>query len=404
MRIDVIRSGLAAIVLLGFSVAHTATVTVSTASQLQNAVADANASGGNTTIIVADGTYQLTDTLYVNTSNVTIAGQSGSRDKVIIQGDAMSENATVKNVIRVAGANFKIQDVTLRRSGWHLIQIVGEQGANAPVIRNVVFRDAYQQMLKVTTDSPTAPTIFPANGLVENSLFEYTAGIGPAWYIGGIDAHAARNWIVRNNTFRNIASPNTAVSEFAVHFWNASSGNVVEKNVIVNCDRGIGFGLEGKHNTGGIIRNNMIYHANNGAPFADVAIALTESPNTQVYNNTIYLENSFPWTIEYRYASTSGVTIVNNLSNRPVQQREGASGTVTKNVSNAAASWFRNRTTGDLHLTSAVSGVVDAAQGVSGLTDDIDGQARPQGSGIDIGADEFGAAITPKPPTDLTAT
>jgi len=403
VRIDAIRTGLAAIVLLGFSVAHAATVTVSTASQLQNAVSDANAVGGNTTIMVADGTYQLTDTLYVNAPNVTIAGQSGSRDKVIIQGDAMSENATVKNVIRAAGANFKIQDVTLRRSGWHLIQVVGEAGANSPVIRNVVFRDAYQQMLKVTTDSTTAPTKFTSNGLVENSLFEYTAGVGPAYYIGGIDAHAARNWIVRNNTFRNIASPNTAVAEFAVHFWNVSSDNVVEKNVIVNCDRGIGFGLEGKRNSGGIIRNNMIYHANNGAQFADVAIALTESPGTQVYNNSVYLENSFPWTIEYRYASTSGVTIVNNLTNRPVQQRDGATGTVAKNVTNAAVAWFRDRTTGDLHLASAVSGVVDAAQTVSGLTDDIDGQARPQGPGIDIGADEFGAAVTPMPPTNVTA-
>ena len=45
----------------------------------------------------------------------------------------------------------------------------------------------------------------------------------------------------------------------------------------------IGFGLDTRPNSAGIIRNNMIYHANNGAPYADVPIALTESPNTQVY-------------------------------------------------------------------------------------------------------------------------
>lgn len=389
---------------IDFAASQTTTIPVNTAAALQNAVANANSLGGNVTITLANGTYSLTDTLYVNAPNVTISGLSGDRTQVVIQGDAMSANAVIKNLIRVAASNVTVQNLTLQRSGWHLLQIVGESNADSPVVRNVVFRDAYQQMLKVTTDNPTAPTQGSDNGLVENSLFEYSAGIGPQYYIGGIDAHNAKNWVVRNNAFRNIASPNTSVAEFAIHFWSSSANNLIEKNLIVNCDRGIGFGLEGRPNSAGIIRNNMIYHANNGAPYADVAIALTESPNTQVYNNTIYLEHSFQWAIEYRYSATSGVTIVNNLANRPVQQRDGASGTVTKNIANAAASSFINPSTGNLHLASAVASVVDAGQTVAGLTDDYDGQARPQGAGIDIGADEFSAAVAPRPPTNLEAT
>src|SRR5690606_5576743 len=77
------------------------TVNVSTASQLQNAVAEANNAGGNRTIMVAPGTYTLSDTLYVNASNITIAGPAGQRANVIIQGDAMSADAKVGNVIRV---------------------------------------------------------------------------------------------------------------------------------------------------------------------------------------------------------------------------------------------------------------------------------------------------------------
>jgi hypothetical protein len=378
------------------------TINVSTVAQLQNAVASANSSGGNVTILVANGTYTLTDTLYVNVPNVTIAGAPGARANVIIQGDAMSATAAVGNVIRVAASGFQLHDVTLQRSGWHAIQVAGETNANAPVIHDCILRDTYEQLLKVSND-PSLPNNSSNNGLVENCIFEYSAGIGPEYYIGGIDAHQAKNWVVRGNTFRSIISPSSSVAEFAVHFWDGSANNTVERNLIVNCDRGIGFGLDSSPNTGGIIRNNMIYHAANMGQFADVPIALTNSPNSQVYNNSIYLDDNFGWAIEYRYAATSGVLVVNNLTNKPIISRDGGTGTIATNVTNAIASWFVGASSGDLHLASAVAGVVGAGQAVSGLTDDFDGQARPSGS-IDIGADQFGAAAAtvPNPPTNLT--
>ena len=389
-------------VLAGLSgTAQGGTITVGTVAELQNAVATANSLGGNTTISVRDGTYTLSDTLYVNAPNVAIVGQSGDRTKVIIQGDAMSGSAKVGNVIRVAASNFQLSDVTLQKSKWHLIQITGETNADSPVIKNCILRDAYEQIVKVSQDTAN-PNVTSDNGLVENCIFEYSAGIGPQYYIGGIDAHGAKNWVVRNNTFRNIISPSGSVAEFAIHFWDLpSSNNIVEKNLIINCDRGIGFGIDGRGNMGGIIRNNMIYHAANAGSYADSAIALIESPNTQVYNNTIFMENSFPWAIEYRFTSTQNVLVANNLTNKPIQSRDGAAGTVTKNVTNATGTWFVNRSSGDLHLSSAVSTAVDMGQTVSGLSDDFDGQSRPQGTGIDIGADEFLTGTALQPPTNL---
>lgn len=381
--------------------AQSTSVTVGSVAELHSAINAANSAGGNRTIMLKDGTYSINDTIYVNAPNISIVGASGNRQNVVIQGDAMSSSARILNVIRVAASNFKLQDVTVQKSGWHLIQIVGEENADSPVIRNCILRDAYEQMVKVSFNAAT-PSVTADNGLVENCIFEYTAGVGPQYYIGGIDAHGAKNWVVRNNTFRSIISPSGSVAEFAVHFWNGSANNTVEKNLIVNCDRGIGFGMEGKTpNNGGIIRNNMIYHAANAGQFADTGIALVESPNSQVYNNTIIMDNSFPWAIEYRFASTSGVLIANNLSNKPVTSRDGATGTVSKNISNASGTWFANKTNGDLHLTSTVSGVVASGQSVAGLTEDFDGQARPSNS-IDIGADQLAAiAASPLPPTNL---
>lgn len=375
-------------------------VTVGTVAELHSAIDAANSAGGNRAIMLRDGTYTINDTLYINAPNISIVGASGNRQSVVIQGDAMSSSARIGNVIRVAASNFKLQDVTLQRSGWHLIQVVGEADADSTVIRNCILRDAYQQMVKVS-NNPATPNVTGDNGLVENCIFEYTAGIGPQYYIGGIDAHGSKNWVVRNNTFRSIISPSGTVAEFAVHFWDGSANNIVEKNLIINCDRGVGFGMDGKPNNGGIIRNNMIYHAASAGQFADTSVALVESPNSQVYNNTIIMDNSFPWAIEYRFGSTSGVLIANNLSNKPVTSRDGATGTISKNLSNASAAWFTNKSNGDLHLALAVSGVVGAGQSIAALTEDFDGQARPSNS-VDIGADQLTAATaSPLPPTNL---
>ena len=389
-----------ALLFTGLGLAHAATITVSNESELRSAVDAANNSGGNTTILVSDGVYTLTDTLYINVPNVTLSGKSGNRANAIIQGDAMSASAKVGNLLRVAGSGFKLNGLTLRKSGWHLIQVVGENNADSPEISNCIMQDAYEQMIKVSIDQSNLNTSSD-NGLVENCLFEYTAGTGPEYYIGGIDAHGAKNWIIRNNTFRNIISPNTAVAEFAVHFWDSSANNVVEKNLVVNCDRGIGFGLSDYGNSGGVIRNNMIYHAANKGAFADVGISLENSPGTSVYNNTVFMENSYPSSIEYRFPGTTGITIENNLANKAITARDGAGGTVSNNLTTASKSWFVNVSNGDLHLASGVSAVVDAGLQIAGLTDDFDSQSRPLGFGFDIGADEYSALAPPNPPSNV---
>ena len=93
--------------------------------------------------------------------------------------------------------------------------------------------------------------------------------------------------------------------------------------------------------------------------------------------------------LEYRFSSTQNVSIINNLTNKAITQRDEASGAVSHNIENAVASWFTCPSCGNLHLKSSVSSVVNQGQNISGLTDDYDSEERPKGAGIDIGADEY---------------
>lgn len=356
-------------------------VNVSTVTEFNNAITAANNQGGNMTILIADGIYPVASTAsypYITGSNIVIRSQTGDRDAVILTGTGMSSVAPDTEIVLSAqGDNITIADLTIRDCGNHGISVQ----ADGLLVRNVRIQNTYEQMLKGTSGGGGSN-----NGIVQCSLFEYTAGIGPQFYIGGLDIHVGTNWQVRDNIFRDIASPSGSVAEHAVHFWNNSANNTVERNWIVNCDRGIGFGLGSSANTGGMIRNNMIF--NDGSdPFHDVGIGLETSPNTEVYNNTVYI--AYPNAIEYRFPSTNGVTITNNLCNTSITSRNGGQAALSSNIQNAVGSWFVDIANGDLHLVPGVSQVIDQGTALPGVLDDFDQSPRPTGSTHDIGADEF---------------
>lgn len=358
-------------------------VTVNDVQGLNQALSAASQNNGNYTILLEDGTYTLTSNLlYIGThmKNLTIRSLSGNRDAVVIQAQGM--NGGVGYIFNVAADHFTAADMTI---GWvsnHPIQIHAEHDADSCLIRNIRFVNANEQMLKVSGSSSDSYSDY---GRVECCLFEFPDGEGNQWYTGGIDAHRARNWEVRHNTFRNIKSPDAGLAEHAIHFWSLSENTLVENNLIINCDRGIGFGL-GNSSTqghyGGIIRNNIVHTTR------DVGIGLERSRNTKIYNNTVHTESYFN-SIEYRFDSTYNAHIVNNLVSEDIASRNGGTGTVENNHTFTATSIFNFAAGYDYHIAANIPEIVNQGMSLNEVSIDMDCEPRPMGGAVDIGADEW---------------
>ncbi|MCP4661155.1 MAG: hypothetical protein GY856_37610 [bacterium] len=384
-------------------------VTPGQAGALAGIVAGA---AGGTTILLADGTYDLSggdsaSRLAFSTPDVTLRSASGNRGAVVL--DAAYET---NELISIYASRVTIADLTLKRAFDHPIHISGPAGQpiSGVVVHNVHIVDPGQQAIKVNPVDDG----YVDQGTVECSRIELTdAGrrrIRDQCYTGGIDVHQARGWVVRRNRIEGFWC-NDGLSEHGIHFWRGCRDTLVEDNVIVDCARGIGFGL-GAGGGGrtypddpypgvgylghvdGIIRNNFIAAADArlfaSANGFDTGIGLEQARGTQVVHNTVAsLQTPFSSSIEWRFDHTL-VEVSNNLVSHNLLPRQDAQATLAGNIEDAPLAWWVDVASGDLHLTSAEVGAVDAGTPLAaGLADtDIDGELR--GARPDVGADEYG--------------
>ncbi len=364
-------------------------ITVSTEAQLRDRAQNAAA---GTTIKIRAGLYQMQDFIYIVNNGITLRGETGNRADVILDFGGMVAGHFG---ILVDADDVTIADLTIRNAHDHGVSI---QGRDRPKLYNLHIKDIGDQLVKVNPAGNGSE-----DGLLACSRLEYTTS-APDDYTNGISAHQAHRWVVRDNEWYRIRG-NADQTGPAILFWSGSSDTVVERNLLVDCYRGIAFGNpshSGVDHTGGIVRNNFIY----SSLAHDVAIEMTRAQGWLVAHNTALLLNpdsGLTWGMEARYPESQG-TFAYNLTNMNLwPDRDGAQGTLTGNVTNAGAGWFVNAATGDLHLQATTTAAIDQAAPLAQVTDDFDGHPRPIGAAPDVGADEYGV---PPPPavTDLRVT
>jgi hypothetical protein len=299
-------------------------------------------------VLIAPGTYVLTHTLAISgpLEDVAIRGASGRRDDVVLVGPGRDvESSAVPHGIWVSGdvRRLLVANLTIRDVRYH--PICFNPGPRAPRVYNVHLVNGGQQLIKA---NPATDGSGVDDGAVEYSLLEYDPTARDA-YANAIDVHGGARWLIRDNLVRNVRPPSAALAGPAVLMWNHTADAVVEANTFVNCQRAISLGL----------------------------IARPGHDNT-------------------------GVVIANNLCNRAIAGRDGATASVNGNDTSASPDLFVNPRGGDLRLLPSAARAIDSAAPDPGVATDWDGRPRAAGVASDIGAWEWQPGSTVPAPLDFT--
>lgn len=373
-------------------------IRVSTEPELQGALASLQP---DTLIILAPGTYRLTQSLFVRKDNVTLRGDSERCDEVVLQGLGMDNpdgRTAVPHGVWSDADDLSIQNLTIRDVWFHGLAL--NAGAQSPSVYNVRFLDNGQQMIKAS-DTGSQPNV--NGGRVEYSVFEYTNGPtridhgGGTGYTNGVDVHGGQGWEIRGNRFENFHTPDDADQRWnpAILMWNGASDTIVDGNVFIDVDRAIALGLvnRDRDHSGGMIRNNMIVTSKNlfsesRRASSDAMILAWDSEGTQILHNTVLTQGNQQFAIQLRFDS-GGSRIANNLSDAPIGDRSGNTFEEFGNVQINDDSLFRDVGRGDLHLTRNDPSITNVANPLGSVIFDIDNEARTASEYNDVGADEI---------------
>jgi hypothetical protein len=198
---------------------------------------------------------------------------------------------------------------------------------------------------------------------------------------------ALEDWTISENLFRNIRGRNGG-GRAAIFLWVRSRNILVERNLLVDCDRGIAFGNPGRatsqragepslHLSHGIIRNNFIA----GGP--DCGIELWQAEDLLIAHNSIWRPQQ-NWNRGIRIGTgTVRARLANNLIHGGILL-EGGNAQLHQNLAGHVEHYFVKPAAGNLVLTTEASGAIRQGLHLPDVPDDIRHQQRS--SHPDLGA------------------
>jgi hypothetical protein len=345
-----------------------------------------------TTLLINDGEYKFTrPAVLTGSKQITIRSASGDPAKVVLSGrgwDSGAKNDDILHIGRCEGVT--IADLTFADCRSYGVKVEAENGPKDVHIYNCRFRDLGVRAIKGSAGQDA--NVRAVKGSVRYCQFENTKVPPAEWLFGGdyisaIDMMALEDWTFSDNVFRNIKGRNGG-GRAAIFIWVRSRRVLVERNLIVNCDRGIAFGNPGQStaNTAGeslvyvgdgTIRNNFI------AGGSDCGIELWYAKGIKVQHNSIWRPER-NWSRGIRVGTgTTQTDIANNLVHGEIRL-EGGQAELRNNLAARLNAYFVDPASGHLALTSSATNAIDGGERLADVKDDI--RRHPRANLPDLGA------------------
>jgi hypothetical protein len=349
-------------------------------------------------IVLADGVYPVTRTVVIAADRVTLRGESGRRERVVLEGGGtLGELLTLRSCAGVTVADLTVQNVR-----WNGIKLDTDQNVQRATIRNCVLHNIWQRAVKgVKVPEAGREATRPRDCVIEYCLFVNdrpkrfeddpadTPRTFDGNYIGGIDVMYPTGWSIRDNVFVGIHG-RTGTARGAIFLWHDARDCLVERNVIIDCDSGICLGNSHKpadvavHCTNVVVRNNFLCRVPENGILADF------TRDCAILHNTVHDPGSRLGRLIRLVHANDGLRVLNNLLSGPPPRIESESAIALRgNASGDFTASFVAPAEGNLRLTAAASAAIDRAAPLPDVTTDID--RKPRGAAPDLGAHEFRA-------------